>query len=250
MVKVCGVTCPEDALAACRAGASMIGVIFAEGSKRAASREQAAAVVEAVREFGERDGKGGGDVGGGTLVEKTAALAAACRRPQVVGVFQNQPAALVNEIVKECGLDFAQLHGKEGMEACGDIDVPVLRVVDIAADDSRPGAEIGEEIVKGLTDHPAAILLDASVRGVGGGAGVSFNWDVAKYVQGCGIPVIVAGGLSGDNVEAVVKEVGPFGVDASSGVEKPGVYGVKDRGRVEEFVRRALEAGERGREGI
>ncbi|GMI25361.1 hypothetical protein TeGR_g9037 [Tetraparma gracilis] len=251
LVKVCGITRESDALAACRAGASLVGVIFAPNSKRRATRAQAASISKAVRAFGERDGPSAPATPlppTPSLNQRTLSFLSSCRRPQVVGVFQNQPASEINEAVRECELDFVQLHGDEGMAACADIDVPVIRVVDVAAGDEREADVIGREIVESLTDDPSCILLDTSVRGVGGGAGVTFNWGVAKYLQASGFGVMVAGGLNARNVVDVVGDVVPMGVDVSSGVEAE--PGVKDVGEVEDFVRAALLAGIKANEGI
>jgi len=83
---------------------------------------------------------------------------------------------------------------------------------------------------------------------VGGGAGVTFDWEVAKRVQAYGLPVIVAGGLDAENVRGMVKEVMPFGVDVSSGVEKE--PGVKDKELVKIFLKEAQEGGVEGSMGI
>jgi phosphoribosylanthranilate isomerase len=87
------------------------------------------------------------------------------------------------------------------------------------------------------------------VKGVGGGAGVTFDWSVAKRVQDHGLPVIVAGGLEPGNVRGCVKDVMPFGVDVSSGVEG-GEPGVKDHDKVKAFLREAEEGGVEGAKGI
>jgi anthranilate synthase/indole-3-glycerol phosphate synthase/phosphoribosylanthranilate isomerase len=249
VVKVCGVTNPDDAIAACRSGANLIGVIFAD-SARKVDAEQAAAVSEAVRAFGERGKESRPKIDKSlSLRDKAAAFRDSCTRPQVVGVFQNTPADEINAIVEQAGLDFVQLHGSEGFAACADISVPVIRVVDIEAEDARPGEEIGASIVEKLTNDPAVVLLDTAVRGVAGGAGVTFNWDVARHLQDSGYPVIVAGGLTADTVSDVVSGVRPFGVDVCSGVEGS-VKGVKDVGKVEAFVGTAREVGERSKDGI
>jgi len=226
----------------------LIGVIFAKGSKREVTREQAREVCEAVWGFGERDGPELVSSSSKPYGVKAREFGRRSSKPRVVGVFQNEDSATINSIVKECGLDLVQLHGDEGFEFCSSIDVPCIRVVDIADDDSRDASVIGGEIVDRITNECACVLLDTSVKGQGGGAGTVFNWDVAKHVQGCGFPVMVAGGLTADNVADVVTAVGCFGVDVSSGVEAS--YGVKDSDKVTKFVTGAVAAGERVRDGI
>uniref|UniRef100_A0A7S4RTT9 Indole-3-glycerol phosphate synthase n=1 Tax=Ditylum brightwellii TaxID=49249 RepID=A0A7S4RTT9_9STRA len=254
LVKVCGITNPDDALVACRSGASLIGVIFAEKSKRKVSPEQASDVVNAVRGFGERSNREtiplpNIDRMSSTqaLVAKSRALEMAARRPLVVGVFQNQEPEFIREMVEKCGLDLVQLHGKEGMKAasvenCG---VPAIRVVDIeTGKDGNGGAptDITKALLDSVTSDPIAILLDTSIKGSkeGGGTGVTFDWGIAEDVQNSGLPVIIAGGLKPDNVDDAVTKIRPWGIDVSSGVEeKPGKKNVD---KVQTFVQSAKRA--------
>lgn len=262
IVKVCGITSEEDALVACRAGANLIGVIFAEKSKRCVTPEQAESVVSAVRAFGERGGRttvpvpDDGDKMSPlqSLIVKSRALEEASKRPLVVGVFQNQSPEFIRDTVDRCGLDLVQLHGKEGMEAanaekCG---VPALRVVDIETgsgtdDDDDGGA--AERILNSITSDPLAVLLDTSIKGSkeGGGTGVTFDWTIAESVQNAGLPVIVAGGLRTDNVGEAVTRIRPWGVDVSSGVEAS--PGKKDAEEVRRFVAGARTAAEEASRG-
>jgi anthranilate synthase/indole-3-glycerol phosphate synthase/phosphoribosylanthranilate isomerase len=244
LVKVCGITNPEDALVACRASANLIGIIFAAKSKRCIqSVEQGHAIVQAVREFGERTDRV--DILANydneneskrspleALVRKSKLLQEAARRPLVVGVFQNQDSSFIADMVEQCGLDLVQLHGKEGMAAanpklCG--GVPALRVVDIETRSASSGETDQEDtesdptkrILEALTSDPLAILLDTSIKGdkSGGGTGVTFDWTIAETLQNNGLPVLIAGGLQAENVEKAVSSVRPWGVDVSSGVE-------------------------------
>ena len=256
VVKVCGITSVEDALAACRAGAHLIGVIFAERSKRRVGTERASAVAAAVRQFGERGARTEfprpsaeeEDAPLPHLTRSAQVLAQATKqRPAVVGVFQNQSADFIRRTVEECGLDLVQLHGHEGMEAANRdvLGVPAIRVVDIAVDPEtgETVADAVERLLDSVTNDPAAILLDTSIKGGaagGGGTGVAFDWAIAERLQAAGLPVIVAGGLNPENVKDCVGRIGPFGVDVSSGVEKE--PGLKDHGRVQEFVQGARDA--------
>jgi anthranilate synthase/indole-3-glycerol phosphate synthase/phosphoribosylanthranilate isomerase len=253
LIKVCGITNAEDALAACRAGANWIGVIFVPNSKRCVSPEQALEVVQAVRSFGERSGPtvlsipDTGDKALPRLVAAARALEEAARRgPMVVGVFQNQSSDFIQEMVATCGLDLVQLHGVEGMAAanaakCG---APAIRVVDIETDPNTGKAETNaaETLLDAVTTDPIAILLDTSIKGTkdGGGTGVTFDWSIAQQMQNGGLPVIIAGGLNVNNIKDAVGTIRPWGVDVSSGVEAS--PGKKDLEKVQNFVKNARDA--------
>ena len=257
IIKVCGITNPDDALAACRAGASLIGVIFAPKSKRKVSNEQAKEIVDAVRKFGERTDRVTFDKVAvnsspvSTLVAKSRALEKASQRPLVVGVFQNHPLDVVKDTVEKCGLDMVQLHGSEGMEAANssNFGVPALRVVDIELGSDgeekkeMTSAEKASGLLKKVTSDPMAILLDTSIKGDkhgGGGTGKTFDWTIAESLQNMGLPVIIAGGLSPENIGEAVGNVRPWGVDVAGGVEAG--PGVKDHDKVQKFVGGAKNA--------
>jgi len=239
---------------ACRAGASLIGVIFAEKSKRKVSFDQAREIVDAVRKFGERSDRvnvddaetNGSPVS--TLVAKSRALERASLRPLVVGVFQNSPLEVVKETVERCGLDMVQLHGSEGMAAANskNFGVPALRVVDIelgSDGEQKSSAEIASTIIAKVTTDPIAILLDTSIKGDkhgGGGTGKTFDWTIAESIQNMGLPVIIAGGLTPENIGEAVGNVRPWGVDVAGGVEAG--PGVKDHDKVRNFVGGAKKA--------
>ena len=252
LIKVCGITNAEDALVACQAGANLIGVIFAPNSKRCVTTDQAKQVVTAVRAFGERSTRT--PVGGNPPTEQALLqlmamsrfMEDASRRPMVVGVFQNQDIALIRQIVDECGLDLVQLHGQEGMAAANrDLTgVPTIRVVDVETDldTGKASATAVEDLFQSLTTDPAAILLDTSIKGAagGGGTGVTFDWSICQKIQDNGLPVIIAGGLTPDNVHDAVLSVRPWGVDVSSGVEA--TPGKKDHMKVQDFCKGARDA--------
>jgi phosphoribosylanthranilate isomerase len=209
--------------------------------------------VEAVRKFGERSDRVAIEVeSDGTalssLVVKSMALEQASRRPLVVGVFQNQPLEYVKQIADECGLDMVQLHGQEGMGAANAKNfggVPALRVVDIESGgdgEQKGGSEIAQGILSKITADPLAILLDTSIKGAkeGGGTGVTFDWSIAESLQSMGLPVIIAGGLTPENVGEAVASVRPWGIDVAGGVEAG--PGKKDLKKVEKFVSGARSA--------
>eukprot|EP00986_Skeletonema_menzelii_P005734 scaffold2121_cov130-Skeletonema_menzelii.AAC.1 len=261
MIKICGLTNPSDALVACRAGANLLGVIFAAKSKRKVSVEQARDIVDAVRKFGERSDRmeikmnesSNKDTPLSSLVAKSRALELAARRPLVVGVFQNQSFDFIKEMVDKCGLDLVQLHGSEGMEAANSINfgVPALRVVDIelGSDGSeeekkdRTSMDTAASILSKVTSDPIAILLDTSIKGDkhgGGGTGQTFDWTIAESIQNMGLPVIIAGGLTPDNIGDAVGNVRPWGIDVAGGVEAG--PGVKDVDKLQTFIGGAKKA--------
>lgn len=273
LVKVCGVTNPNDALIACRAGANLIGLIFAPKSKRCVTSEQAQAVVSAVQSFGERDSpirvqtpasatsaapaSGGNDdsVGARLRAGGAALRAASVRTPLVVGVFQDQPSKEVLELAAASGIDLVQYHGSEDNALVNEVALPALRVVHLppsteAVNNSdkaaaRAAALLGpggalRDAVEGSPWVVAALLDTALASGARGGTGLQFDWSTAEALgtsHHC--PVLVAGGLDGDSVGGALEACGSgaLGVDASSGLEvKPGM---KDPSRVEAYVNAA-----------
>ena len=254
LVKVCGITRVEDALGAVQGGASLIGTIFCP-SKRQVTAEQSAAVVQAVRQFGERTGR---VLPYTEKVEGAAPLSPAWfghwqkellrvtkRTPLVVGVFQNNTVDEVAALVEASGVDLVQLHGDESSGFAAEVSrktgVPCIKVLHVPHEDAQVS-----EVLGGLQDGaaaggnggggPVAILLDTSVGNQKGGSGAQFDWKLASAAQAQGYPVIVAGGLVPTNVEEVLKVVQPFGVDVSSGVEAS--PGVKDSAKVSDLIGR------------
>ena len=196
-VKICGITRLPDALAAVEAGADALGFMFYEGSKRNLSPAAAAAIIRALPPF----------------VAK-------------VGVFVNASAETVRAVVAECGLDTLQFHGEETPEFCRQFAplkvIKAFRIQDAAS-------------LKPLPDFAVdAWLLDSYVAGQRGGTGERFNWELAAQAKELGRPVILAGGLTPENVADAVQQVWPLGVDVSSGVET--APGQKDAGLVQRFV--------------
>jgi phosphoribosylanthranilate isomerase len=212
----------------------------------------------AVRKFGERSDRVDMTVENNedalsSLVAKSTVLEEASRRPLVVGVFQNQSLEYIKQTVDECGLDMVQLHGREGMEAANSANfgVPALRVVDIESGGGKRDSEtIAADILKKVTKDPMAILLDTSIKGAkeGGGTGVTFDWSIAECLQSMGLPVIIAGGLTPENVEEAVSTVRPWGIDVAGGVEAS--PGKKDLDKVDKFVSGARRAAVEANKGI
>ena len=197
----------EHAVKAGKAGADFIGKVFAE-SKRKVTVEQAVRLVKSVQDINP------------------------C--PEAVGVFRNASAEEVNRIARECRLDRVQLSGQESIEYCRDITFPIIKVVHVS-DDARADIILAQvqkwyEVMK---RQKFLCLLDTVVNGQYGGTGVTFDWRIAKAVA-ARFPVMVAGGLTPENVAEMVREVKPWGVDVASGVE---TNGRKDPVKIDTFIR-------------
>lgn len=199
-VKICGITRIEDALHAVKAGADALGFVFHRKSPRYISPDSAASIIAELPPF-----------------------------VQAVGLFVNSEAGLVNEISDLCRLDIVQLHGDETPEYCDDVRRRVIKAIRVRGLESLDS--VGNYRVAG-------ILLDAYSPHAYGGTGQSFNWELAARAAENG-PVILAGGLTPENVGEAVAKVAPYGVDVSSGVESS--PGIKDPLKVSEFIARARE---------
>jgi phosphoribosylanthranilate isomerase len=201
-VKICGITTPEDAHAAVEAGADALGFVFYPPSPRYVRPEQAARIIQGLPPF-----------------------------LTTVGLFVDVPLETVHDVARRCRLDRIQLHGHETPAFCGRVGYPVIKAFRIRNADSLASLA-GYRV--------AAYLLDAYVEGaLPGGTGVSFTWDLAAHAKAYG-PLILAGGLTPENVEAAVAQIRPYGVDVSSGVER--TPGIKDHRKVRSFIRRAKAA--------
>ena len=209
-VKICGITEVVYAQAVIEAGADLIGLVFAP-SPRQVNYDKAREIVAVVKEH----------------------------NLPAVGVFVNMPAAEVNAIAADCGLDWVQLSGDESWEYCRQIEKPLIKAIHISN-------KLGEEellahLKEGqnkLGDRTPVYLLDTFVEQKYGGTGKVFTWEtarraVAKY------PVIIAGGLKPQNVGEVVSSLKPWGVDVSSGVES---RGVKDVAKIRDFIKAVRSA--------
>lgn len=201
-IKICGITRSEDALAAARAGADAIGLVFAPGSKRCLDVEKARAITNTLPPF-----------------------------MQVVGLFMDQPADEVFRIIETVPLDILQFHGLEDPRYCRQFGRRFLKAVGLANLDD-PATVIDQY------PDAAGILLDSHVHGKAGGTGETANWQELPQVTA--LPVILAGGLDPENVGEAVRIVQPFAVDVSSGVES--TPGLKDPALMQAFIEEVKRA--------
>jgi len=200
-VKICGLTSLEDALTATKAGADVLGFILYPKSKRFIKVKDVRKITSELPPF----------------VMKA-------------GVFVNEDPRNVLEILSYAYLDLAQLHGDETPEECEYIGANrVIKVFRLK--------EIGEvEKIEPYIGKIRAILLDTYSKDSYGGTGKTFNWEIAKAVkERFDIPVILSGGLNPENVAEAIREVNPYAVDVSSGVETE--PGKKDHKKVKAFVK-------------
>ena len=222
LVKICGVSRPEHALVAAEAGADLIGLVFYPPSHRNVTPGQAAAIVRALRAAGH------------------ATLA--------VGLFVNEDPARINAVAGEVGLDLVQLSGDEQPAGLARIARPLLRSVRIAAGEGV--VRVRERLTAATTmlgprdpgplGQPLTPLLDAHVPGLWGGTGTQADWDAAATLARLW-PLLLAGGLTPENVGAAIRAVGPLGVDVSTGVETDKV---KDPAKIRAFIAAARAADE------
>lgn len=187
----------EDALAAARSGADAIGLVFYADSPRAVSVEQARAVVRALPPF-----------------------------ITTVGLFVDAAPREIGAVLAALPLDLLQFHGNESPEACRGHGRPYVKAL-------RMGEGADAAALARPYDDAAGILVDSYVEGVPGGTGRAFDW--SRLPEGLSCPLILAGGLTPDNVAAAVTQVRPWAVDVSGGVEA--TPGVKDAAKIEAFIR-------------
>jgi phosphoribosylanthranilate isomerase len=201
-VKICGITRVADAQAAASAGADMIGLMLYEHSPRHVTLGAASEIARALPPFVMR-----------------------------VGVFVNPEEEFVLRAIAECGLGLLQFHGDEPSEFCTQFGLMSMKALRVRDAESLKGLE------KYQTD---AFLLDAHSPTGLGGTGEQFNWELAVEAQKLGKPIFLAGGLTPENVAAAVRQVHPFAVDVSSGVES--APGIKDAAKVRAFIAAARAA--------
>jgi len=204
-VKICGITTREDAVAAIDAGADMLGFNFYPKSKRYVTPQKCARIVS-------------------FLAQYTA-------RVKMVGIFVNATRAEIERIAHDCHLDLVQLSGDEPSEFLTDLDVEAFKGI-------RPSslAEAQADAARFARSSSPALLVDAYQPGEYGGTGHTGDWALAQELA-TEYPILLAGGLTPDNVAAAIAQVHPWGVDVASGVESD--PGKKDSDKMRAFVEAA-----------
>ena len=214
--KICGLRDADNALAAANAGAAFLGLNFVPGVRRQITKDQAQTIVGRLR----------------------AALGEGV--PTLVGLFANQPVDEVNRIVDQCGLELAQLCGDEPREYWGQVRVPVMRQIKVRDDiPTEAAVETAAQQIEEVVGSGYTPMLDKYERGHLGGTGRTFDWRVARELASR-YDLVLAGGLTPDNVARAIAEVGPQVVDVSSGVETDGV---KDAAKIRRFAEEVRRAG-------
>ncbi len=200
-VKICGITRPEDARLALRAGAHARGLVFYSASPRAVSIAQAQAVAEVAGPFA-----------------------------TLVGLFVNASPREIEAALEQVPLQLLQFHGDETSGECVRYGRPYIKALRM-----RPELDVSAA----MAEHPHAsgFLLDAYRKGVPGGTGETFDWE--RVPRDAQRPIILAGGLTPDNVDRAIAATRPYGVDVSGGVEAS--PGVKDAEKVNQFIYNALK---------
>jgi phosphoribosylanthranilate isomerase len=201
-VKICGITRVEDGLAAARAGAHAIGLVFHPGSPRLVTIARAREIARSLPPF----------------------VAA-------VGLFVDAAEDEVRRVLDAVPLQLLQFHGAEPPGYCVRFGMPYIKAVRVKA---------GADLLQYARRHSKArgLLLDAFVEGVPGGAGSAFDWDLIPATLP--LPIVLAGGLTPENVGAAIRRVKPWAVDVASGVERE--KGIKDAARIAAFIRGARDA--------
>ena len=201
-VKICGITGREDAGEAVRQGADAIGLVFYPPSPRALSIEQARDIVQGLPPF-----------------------------VTVVALFVDERREVVSSILQQVRVDLLQFHGQEPPHACAGFGRPYIKAVRM-----RDGVNLTQ--LRREYSEASALLLDTYRPGQPGGTGSVFDWSVIpRELAG---EIILAGGLDPDNVETAVRQVHPYAVDVSGGVER--AKGVKDGAKIAAFLRGVARA--------
>lgn len=200
--KICGITRVDDALTAAKAGADAIGLVFYAKSPRAVDVRQAREIVAALPPF-----------------------------VTTVGLFVNASRCEINEILDAVPLDMLQFHGDETPAQCEGFHRPWFKALRVGN-----GEDIEAQVARYA--NASGILLDTFVAGVPGGTGERFDWSLIPAALAK--PLILAGGLTAENVQQAIAQVRPYAVDVSGGVEAS--KGIKDHAKIQAFIKAVVRA--------
>ena len=195
-VKICGITRVEDAVSAVNAGTDAIGLVFYAPSPRAVSIAQAQQIVAAIPPF-----------------------------VSIVGLFVNATQTEIQSVLSKVRLDIVQFHGDETARECEQINLPYYKAIRVKADTNLLQYEAEFKSAK-------ALLLDTFSETAVGGTGLVFDWNLIP--KNLTKPVILAGGLTVENVSQAIQHVRPYAVDVSGGVEQN--KGIKDVAKIAAFM--------------
>lgn len=201
-VKICGITRVEDAKAAANAGADAIGLVFDRRSPRCVEIERAAAIARELPPF-----------------------------VTLVGLFVDATSARVEEVLRDVRLTLLQFHGDEAPEQCSRYGRPYIKAIRM-----RDGVDLTHEAARYA--DASGLLLDSFVADQAGGSGTTFDW--GRVPRDLSKPIVLAGGLTVDNVRDAIRRVRPAAVDVSSGVEVS--KGIKDPKKIAAFIAAVREA--------
>jgi phosphoribosylanthranilate isomerase len=202
-VKICGITRVEDARAVVDSGADALGLVFYPDSPRHVAIEQARDIAAAVAPF-----------------------------VTLTGLFVNAAPATVRAVLDAVPLGLLQFHGTETNAQCNGFGLPFIKSIAMRA---------GIDVLSYMESYPdaAGLLLDSWQPRLHGGSGITFDWD--QVPENPALPVILAGGLTAENVAAAIRQVRPYAVDVSSGVER--AKGIKSAGKINAFMREVQHSG-------
>ena len=196
-VKICGITRVEDALAAVRLGADAIGLVFYAESPRNVSLQAAQEIVAVLPPF-----------------------------ISVAGLFVNASQNKIETVLSQLRLDVLQFHGDETAADCAQFNLPYIKAIRVKPDTNLLQCCLEFNSAK-------ALLLDAYTDAAYGGTGHVFDWNLIP--RSLPLPVILAGGLTAENVGAAIQQIQPYAVDVSGGVEQ--AKGIKDAEKIAAFMR-------------
>jgi len=194
--KICGITRPEDAIAAVEAGADAIGLVFYEPSPRYVTIERAKQICDSVPAF-----------------------------VSIVALFVDAEPEYIQKVCVELPVTLLQFHGSEEAEQCEGFGIPYIKAVSVRQRQDVLNAELAHPNAKG-------ILVDTYKQGVAGGTGETFDWSILP--DNCEKALILAGGLNPQNIRSAIEKVKPYAVDVSGGVET--AKGIKSSQLINQFI--------------